>query len=302
MRKLAKENLESARSFVEEYGRKLDRRLLAFDLDDGSTAAVIEALGAYQNEDGGFGKALEADVRMEASSVLATTVAFQYLRRVNAPGSDPLVGAGIRYLRDTFDAQAQIWPIVPPEVDEAPHAPWWNHAGTEKAFGGFRLNPTAEVLGYLLDFPDAAPPDLLARLTETVVSRVEEIPEEMEMHELMCCIRLAETRSLPDGVKMALVPRVERAAERIVERDPEKWSGYCVKPLSLVHGPKSPLAALLAEDVQRELDYEIETQGPDGAWGPNWSWGGDAWLQAERDWKGYITVHMLRTLHAFGRL
>jgi hypothetical protein len=124
----------------------------------------------------------------------------------------------------------------------------------------------------------------------------------MEMHDLMCCIRLAETGSLPDSVRRVLFQTIERAADRIVERDPEKWSGYSVKPLSLVRGPKSPLAALLAEDVQRNLDYEIEAQGPDGAWGPNWSWSGDAWPQAERDWKGYITVHMLMTLHAFGRL
>ena len=33
-----------------------------------------------------------------------------------------------------------------------------------------------------------------------------------------------------------------------------------------------------------------------------WSWGGDAWQQAERDWKGHITVNMLRTLRAFGRI
>jgi hypothetical protein len=124
----------------------------------------------------------------------------------------------------------------------------------------------------------------------------------MEMHDLMCCIRLAETESLPDGTRMVVAQAIERAADRLVERDPKRWSGYSVKPLSLVRGPESPLAALLAEDVQRNLDYEIEAQGPDGAWGPNWSWNGDAWLQAERDWKGYITTHMLMTLHAFGRL
>ena len=72
---------------------------------------------------------------METSSVLATTVAFQCLRMVDAPGSHPCVGAGVRYLLSAYDANAQIWPIVPPEVDDAPHAPWWNYDGTEKGFG-----------------------------------------------------------------------------------------------------------------------------------------------------------------------
>ena len=34
----------------------------------------------FQNDDGGFGRALEPDFRLPASSAIATAVGFQYLR------------------------------------------------------------------------------------------------------------------------------------------------------------------------------------------------------------------------------
>ena len=302
MKRLTQEDLQRARAFVDAFGREVDRRMLAFDLGEGSADAVIDGLGTYQNSDGGFGKALEADLRMDASSVITTTVAFQYLRRVGAPDDNALVRGGIRYLLDTYDADARTWPIIPPEVEDAPHAPWWNYEGIEKRFEGFKLNPAAEALGYFLDYPDDVPAKLLPVLTETVLARIDSKQDKVDMFDLACSIRLAETASLPENARSALIPRIEAAAENVVDRSPEKWSSFSAKPISLAESPESLLAHMLDADIQRNLDYEIDHQGADGAWVPYWTWEGDAWQQAERDWKGHLTVNMLRTLRAFDRI
>lgn len=302
MKRLTRDGLQRAVSFVNERGREVDRRLLAYELGEGSADAVIDALGAYQNADGGFGKALEGDIRADVSSAIATTVGFQYLRRVGAANDHPCVTSGINYLVDTYDPAGKRWPIIPPEVEDAQHAPWWNGEGIEERFGGFGLNPTAEALGYLLDYPGGMPHEWVTGLTDTVVARVEALPGELDMFDLLCCIRLERTESLPESTRSALIPRIEAAADKEVERNPDKWSSYCAKPIDLAPTPNALLAPMLDADIQRNLDYEIDHLGEDGAWAPYWSWEGDAWQQAELDWKGHITVNTLRTLRAFDRL
>ena len=57
--------------------------------------------------------------------------------------------------------------------------------------------------------------------------------------------------------------------------------------------------------LQRNLDWEIEHQEADGSWRPNWDWGGafpEAWAQAERWWRGDVTLRTLRMLRAYGRI
>ena len=58
-----------AREYIKENGRQLDRRLFAYHFEDGPAAGVTDALARYQNHDGGFGNALEPDLRTPASSV-----------------------------------------------------------------------------------------------------------------------------------------------------------------------------------------------------------------------------------------
>ena len=55
----------------------------------------------------------------------------------------------------------------------------------------------------------------------------------------------------------------------------------------------------------RNLDYVIETQASDGAWEPTWHWGGvfaREWEQAKQEWRGHLTLEMLTTLRAYGRI
>ena len=69
--------------------------------------------------------------------------------------------------------------------------------------------------------------------------------------------------------------------------------------------PLSPLADLLADDLQVHLDYLIDQQTLDGTWEPTWNWGESYpadWAQAKEEWRGILTLDMLIALHAFDRL
>ena len=80
-----------AKQYIKAIARPLDIALFEFEFNDGSPHKVLKILKGYQNEDGGFGKALESDLRMKESSVLATTVALQYINKLNLSTPDKMV-------------------------------------------------------------------------------------------------------------------------------------------------------------------------------------------------------------------
>lgn len=151
MRLLSPQAFERARQFVDSKARPLDRALCALALDGGDGAAVMSALAAYQRADGGLGHALEPDFRLQASSVLATTVGPQYAAAVGADGSHPVVAKALAYLVSSWNEAARRWPAVPPSVNTAPHAPWRHvdEATGRCSVEGTWANPSAEVVAYL---------------------------------------------------------------------------------------------------------------------------------------------------------
>lgn len=297
--------MERASEYVRTSARPLEQARFAY-LRGGPAEAVHAQLARFQNEDGGFGHGLEPDLQTPASSVLATTVGLQILRQVGTPAGHPLVTNAMRYLVDNYDAQAERWPLIDAAASESPHAPWWTYnENLANAFGLFMANPRAEILGYLYDYPDLIPLDVRQRLTEAVLAHLEAAPDDMEMHDLLCYARLAETSSLPEHVRAALLPKLLSVVGHIVARDPAAWEGYGLTPLAVVSSPGSPFAEQLADAIPANLDWLIAHQGPDGSWGPAWTWGDlfpDAWPAAEKDWKSVITVDTVCRLHAFGRL
>lgn len=125
------------------------------------------------------------------------------------------------------------------------------------------------------------------------------------MHDLLCVLRLLDTRTLPENVRQPLRDKLLRVVQHSVNRDPESWRGYGLLPLGVVRSPDSPFAPLFEEEIPLNLDFVIEQQGADGTWGPAWNWSDrwpDAWKQAENDWRGVLTLDNLRLLKAFGRL
>lgn len=66
---------ERARTFMYRNARPLDIARFQYHFEDGSKEAVMQALSYYQNEDGGFGHALEADYWNPGSTPLHSRAA-----------------------------------------------------------------------------------------------------------------------------------------------------------------------------------------------------------------------------------
>lgn len=302
---LTSDAFERARAYLFANGRPVDRERFRFHFESGSAADVLAALAAYQNADGGFGHGLEADLRADASSPIATATAFRILREVGRPRA-AMVSAAVAYLAGSFDRDRSVWEMVTAEVESAPHAPWWTYAGTEKAFDGFRVNPTAEILGALYDYADEAPADLLAGLAPIVVERAEAEPDRMDINTFDALLRFVDAVGVPVEVRAEVEARLLRAARATIALDPSTWDGYVVRPMDALGTPDSFLApAIPAEAVAANADYWVDRQLPDGSWPVPWDWAAvdaEAWAAAERDWKGKLIVDRLVVLKAFGQL
>jgi hypothetical protein len=305
-RMMSRQMFDNAARFMRQSARPLERAIFEYHFGDGHRTNVLAELVPYQNEDGGFGNALESDIRAPASSVIATVTALAVLRDIGATEDTPGLPAALTYLMDSYDVTRERWPIVPPEVEEAPHAPWWTYAESEETFRGFWANPRAAVVSYLWQFRKLVPSPFVESALEAIVADLMRQPQRMEMHDLLAFVDLLETPELPEEAYQGVLDKLLRALPRSVVADPAQWDGYNLKPIAVVSRPDSPLAtAFDPAIIEANLDYEIDRLPAEGVWSPNWSWDfvdADAWAAAEREWQGVVTLRKLRILHNYGRI
>ncbi|MCP4405848.1 MAG: hypothetical protein GY801_52190 [bacterium] len=290
--------IDSAGRYIKKYGRKVDINLYMYYFEDGSKDSVLNALMEYQNSDDGFGHALEPDVRMEASSILATTVAFQLMRPLNLFPNHEIVQKGIHYFLDSFNNEKMGWEIVPSNVDDAPHAPWWKYDPEIQAQWA---NPRAEILGYLYEYQSITPSELRETLLDDILTRLND-SDSLEMHEVRCFVRLLESPNLPETAKKTIFSKLETILPDIMELNPDKWDEYCLRPLDVVSSPDSPLSRLLEDVIKTNIQYIVEKQHEDGDWSPAWSWDfvdAKAWEQALSDLRSNITLRNILKISVF---
>jgi len=294
----------TSRAFIEQHARPLEVARARHRFDGAPAELVLDELLTFQNDDGGFGHALEPDVRTNDSSALFTSIALNVVRSLGQTQVHAFVAEAIDYLLETLNPETGSWRIIPLSADRSPHAPWWNQAGRETSFDEFSLNPTAEILGYLFDYQTIVPRETLELVSRQVTAAIEEL-REIEMHDLLCCVRLLNTQNLPHQMRQVLTGRLAELALPTVELDAGKWSGYCLRPLQVVDAPDSPFIDSVRDAVAANLDFEIASCTDDGSWAPTWSWGevsAEAWEDARREWSGILTFDKLTVLHRFGRI
>lgn len=304
MKKLSKAQFEKASAFVQAQAREVDKRLFDFYFGAGTAVSVLNALAAYQNEDGGLGHGIEPDFRLRASSPMATSVGLQYCAAVNAPAEHPLIQKALGYLVATYDWEHQYWPATYENVNDEPHAFWWHVSELTPPTEAQWPNPSAEIVGYLHRYNALVPSDLLNQATIRAKSNLNSSDiitgAEPQRYNILCWERAVS--SLPVALATAVTAAIHRtfAAYGPIQKDTFQELGV----LAFARHPMAILAQIAPDLVQQALDDEIANQGDDGGWRPGWHWGQyeDVWPIAKQEWAGKITVETLHTLNNFGRI
>jgi CBS domain-containing protein len=285
--RLSKAGFDNACRFIRSHGRPLDAALLSCQLFDGARDAVIREVARYQNADGGFGNALEPDLRTPASTGIATAVGLRLLREVEAPSSNAVVAGAIRYLIDSIDPQAFVWPIITEEADLAAHAPWWSYSDDlGGSWNGFRFNPTAEALAYLYEYRDLVPAAFLDELTDAFMGSLRDTDVIESYYEIQCCCQLHRTHGLDASLRALLA---ERLRSSLLELDPDNEHTNYFK---LSPSPDDFIYPLVEEHYQRSVARAIEERDASGCWNPWWDWSevdAHEWSKARVEWQGVRT-------------
>lgn len=257
---------------------------------DGET--LVNVLSNYQNDDGGFGHGLEADIQMPMSSVATTNLAMNLLEDVRHPTKRVMMERAVAYYESVYDRTTLSFPMVPDDVDRYPHAVWWNHDTLDAFTYG---NPNPEVLGTLLVHRSLVSSIDLQALEAKVVAYIEtEMSDHLSMHSLLSAARLYRraSRTLQDRLHPTLLDFVGRE----IVADPNHWSDYGLEPYQLARIAPALLShhqALLTRNLEH-LAARLQ-QGP---LVPAWQWyqDEDVFDQIKEDWSVLLTYEATMAL------
>ncbi|WP_431923228.1 hypothetical protein [Nonomuraea jabiensis] len=279
--------IDRAETYLQLHGRLIDRLRFAALFRDGPRERVLDVLGCYQNTDGGFGNALEPDLRGAGSQPEPVEVAFWILDELDAFDS-PMVAAACDYLAGVSAPDGGV-PFVLPSVRDTPRAPWWETPDDPPG----NLIPTASIAALLHKHGSTHP--WLAAATGFCWSRIAALTE-TSPYEARAVVTFLDL--VPDRPRAeAEFARLRDALLATVSFDPDA-PGDAHFPLDFAPSPLR-LPMFTQDVLDAHLDALLRAQSDDGGWGGNWL----MWTPVvEHEWGGYLTVHRLRTLQAYGRL
>jgi hypothetical protein len=280
-------DIDAAERFVHANARLLDRHRLAVLLHAASVAPVLDALRAYRNADGGFGHALEPDVRAPESEPACTLHGLEVALEIGAV-EDPMIADAAAWIASIADPDGGV-PFVLPTAAEHPHAPWM----VPSPGGSFLTYALAAALWLA-----GSREPWLERATDWCWTQLEG-PEPLNGY----------------GVKFALdfldhVPG-ERRAHTAIDglRSALGEDGSIPVPGGIEHERITPLALSPRPDRRSrmlfsagQIDEGLEVlergQQADGGW----TFDHLAWSAGQSvEWRGMATLGALRTLRAHGR-
>lgn len=284
---MASDRLDRAAAFIWSNARLLDRHLFAHLFEGGPREPVLAALRPYQNPDGGFGNALEPDIRTPHSQPVPVEMA---LRALDAVGGDEAMALRACDYLETITTPEGGVPFSLPSLNAHPHAPWWTAPDNPPA----AINPTAALVGLLRKQGVRHP---WVDRAEAFCWRAIAASDTREFHDLVPVVSFLE--HAPDRARADA--ELKRIAARIVEPGVVELrtdaEGYVHGPLDWAPLATSFCRTLFGDDaLAAHLAALASRQQPDGGWGISWE---PISAGVETEWRGSVTVGALRTLASY---
>ena len=283
--------LERAAEFMEGHARHLERRLFDAAFRGAATEDAIGAVLAYRNPDGGFGHALEPDLRVASSQPIFVHYALSALRDAGATAL-PAAERTCAFLDSVADENGAV-PYALPDAMEHARAGHWN--------GPFALAPSLHATTGILAglYALGVEHEWLERAAAWCVAEIQGMPA-YSGHTILNTLDLLQ--HLPDRPGRDALR--ERTNGRLFEADYVQLetgvAGYGLTPLQFAPSPDAPLRPLFPDDViEAHLDQLATRQEADGGWPLSWSPPAGA---ATAEWRGKWTLAAALALRAYGRI
>jgi len=289
--------IAEARSYLWEHGRILEQRRFDYLFGDGPAEAVIAAVLAYRNTDGGFGHALEPDGRGPLSQPLHTYTA---ILRLDEVGDHTQMAAAADYLQSVASADGGVSVGVAAAASH-PHAPWWSTSG-EPDLLATALTVSIFLKVGLLDHP------WVSAATAYCWTALDTM-QDTHPYEAIAAARFLDyvpdrERAVPASERLGALVRAKRLVDLSDSSDspPTKAAGYSAGETHRPHdfAPRPDCLArtwFSAMELNASLAHLASEQTADGGWPFSWP----AWTPVNiHDWGGVVTMDALMVLRAYG--
>jgi len=282
---------ENAANFIWENARLLDRAIFEYYFLDGSPDRIKSTLRIYQNTDGGFGHALEPDLRAPDSQPVFVEYAMRTLHDCQLRDQD-LAYRACDFLSLHSDLARGI-PMVFPSSQAYPSADHMQHASS--------LQPSMDRLVGLVGLVNwhAISHPWLPGAVETCLQYIATGYFD-DAHTIRTSFCLLESVSQQRTVD----PLFDKLAKELIHANffnlETSIKTYGLTPLDLAPHPASYCRRIFTDSqIEAHRGVLFSQQQPDGGWPILWNPPGGI---ASFEWRAQRTVEALFTLHAYGKI
>ena len=299
---------EKARTFMYRNARPLDLARFQYHFENGPQEAVIRALSFYQNEDGGFGHAIEADNWNPNSIPLHSNGANSIIDEIGfTDQTHSMLQRLVAWYLSGACFNGKSWDITVPSNNDYPHAPWWHTDSVSTCHTDY--NGTAQIAGFLIRYAprDSEAFQLGVRIANEAIAALDPASL-MDMHTCTCYIRMAELIQKANAESLfpfaQLKEKLHQSVKKLIVTDKSKWGAYMCKPSQFFRSRESEYYPENADIAEYECEFIAATQLADGSWDIPWRWEKfpDEWAVSKNWWKGEVILENLLYLKGFGKL
>lgn len=286
-------DLSAAQSFMASHARLLDRRRFELLLDGGEPTAVLAALEAYRNPDGGYGWGLEPDLRATESQPGGAYHAFEVFEDI-APTTSPRAVELCDWLASVALPDGGL-PFALPVSDPAGCAPFWAQADPTVSSLQISAFVTGTAQRVAAHDPAVAAHPWLTRATDYCLAAIDAQDDAPFAIELAAAVQFLDAVR---GVRPEAAALLERVGKHIPANGQVRVTGGAddemMRPLDFAPTPDRSARGLFSQEtIDTDLRRLAGEQQDDGGWLADFNNYSPA---AVLEWRGYMTVRAVSIL------
>ena len=286
-----------AEQFIKNNARPLEKALYDYYFGNGTRQQAVCRIMDFQNDDCGFGNAIEPDNWNPNSNPIATNDAIMTLFRIGALDEiNKITDRIVHYLssHDSFDEEKKRWLFAINSNKDFPHAVWW-----EKQGDGIRaFNPSVSLAAFMCCFSEDK--ELYGQILLDAFNELDG-QNEMIADDLKCYMLAYE---LMERHNVSIIGRNFNAKvllceklEQVICSDTSKYGAeYVPAPSDFFCGM---FGNFITDDIRPLINAEREILGKiqldDGGFDISWQWYNDykEFAKAREYWRPRITLDKL---------
>lgn len=312
MKKLTLNDYQEIRLWIYRNARQIELAIWQYFFENGSKENVLSSLSFYQNDDGGFGHALEADSWNPNSTPYQTLKAINILKEIEFEDKQHPIMQGIfKFLESGAFCLQNGWYFNIPSNNDYPHAPWWTYNMESNVVEG--IGVTAEIVAFILKYANEGSELYKNALgfSDVIINRLITSESYGDMGIGGYCILLDRINQAKLTWRFDcdfLTERLTKLVNNSIVRDTSKWVHYSVRPSEYINSPESIFYKDNEDIVSVELDYIIETRPQNSVWDITWSWfeNNERYAKefaiSENWWKASKAIEKIIFLKRFNRI